>query len=249
MKLQQKLLNREKTFATTISNLNWSGLVQIFNNETLDFLIFDFEHGRLTAESAEEMLRMCNVLKIPAIARVQEIAYAYMSTIFDMGADGILVPRIETLEQAKMVFNSIRFPPIGKKGCGGFSLFHDGRVSVEEFNQNRLVFLQIESALGIQNLEGMLALGKVDGVIVGPNDMSIAMGIPFQFDHPDLIAGIEEVIKICDKHKVSCGIYCDTPEEIHFWRSKGMNIFWSSGDLGFIKQAYGQLCKVIEELE
>lgn len=249
MKLQQKLLNREKTFATTISALNWSGLIQVFHNETLDFLIFDFEHGRLTAESSEEMLRMCNVLKIPAIARVQEITYAYMSKVFDMGADGILVPRIETLEQAQKVFDSIRMPPLGKKGCGGFSLFHDGQVSVDSFNQNRLVFLQIESPLGIQNLEGMLSLGKVDGVIVGPNDMSIAMGNPFQFDHQKLIEGIERVIEISNSHKISCGIYCDTPEEIRFWRSKGMNIFWASGDLGFVKQAYGDLCKVIEELE
>lgn len=249
MNVRNKLKNKEKVFGTTISSLNWSGLVQMFKNEVLDFLIFDFEHGRLTAESSEEMLRMCNVLGVPAIARVQEIGYAYMSKIFDMGADGILVPRVETVEQVETVFKSIKFPPLGKKGCGGFSLLHGGISSVEEFNQKKIVFLQIESPLGIENLEGMLKVGHVDGVIIGPNDMSIAMGIPWEFDNPKLLDGIDAVMNICKKNDLSCGIYCDNEEEVRHWRKKGMNIIWASGDLGFINKAYADLCKCIKEIE
>lgn len=249
MDVREKLAKQEKVFGTTVGSLNWSGIIQVFKNEVLDFLIFDFEHGRLTAESSEEMLRMCNVLGIPAIARVQEIGYMYMSKIFDMGADGILVPRVETVEQVKTVFESIRFPPIGKKGCGGFSLLHGGISSVEEFNQKKIVLLQIESPLGIENLEEILKVGKIDGIIIGPNDMSIAMGIPWEFDNPKLLNGIETVMNICKKHSLSCGIYCDNEEEVRAWRKKGMNIIWASGDLGFVNKAYSDLCKCIKELE
>src|SRR5690554_2747893 len=238
MSLQQKLKNREKVFGTTITTLQWSGLIQMMKNDVLDFLIFDFEHGSQTAEGSEEMLRMCNVLNIPAIARVQEISYAYMSKVFDMGADGILIPRLETVEQFETVLSSIRFPPKGKKGCGGFSLFHGDIKTIEQFNREKIVLIQIESPLGISNLEKFISYNEADGVIIGPNDMSIAMGIPWQFDHPDLLSAIDEVYQICNKHSVSCGIYCDNEQEAQHWREKGMNILWVMGELGFFKQGY-----------
>ncbi|MDD3996278.1 MAG: aldolase/citrate lyase family protein [Sphaerochaetaceae bacterium] len=248
MDLQIKLKNREKVFGTTVGSVRWSGLLQMMKNDILDFIVFDFEHGCLTVESAEELLRMCNVLEIPAIARVQEISYAYMSKIFDMGADGILVPRVETVEQVEMVVSSVRFPPKGKKGCGGFSLLHGGLKSTEEFNARKIIILQIESPLGISNLESMLDIDEADGVIIGPNDMSIAMGIPWQFNHPMLLEGIDTVLRICQKHDVSCGIYCDNQEEARNWRGKGMNILWTSSELGFFKKAYDEMCTFMKNL-
>jgi len=249
MDLQQKLENREKVFGTTITSVKWSGLLQMMRSETLDFTIFDFEHGSLTAESAEELLRMCNVLAIPAIVRVQEISYSYMSKIFDMGADGILVPRVETVEQVEEVVSSVRFPPKGKKGCGGFSLLHGGITRVEDFNSRKIIILQIESPLGISNLERMLDFEEADGVIIGPNDMSLAMGIPWQFDHPMLLEGIDRVMEICSERKVSCGIYCDNQAEVSHWRNKGMNILWASSELGFFKKAYDEMCAFIKTLD
>ena len=80
-------------------------------NEVLDFLIFDLEHGRFGFETTENMIRYGNMIGIPAIVRVADTEYFFMSKVLDFGADGILVPRVETVEQAKKAIDSIRFPP------------------------------------------------------------------------------------------------------------------------------------------
>lgn len=246
--LLEKLKNREKIFATTISYVDWTGIVKIFSNPAPDFLMFDLEHGRFSMETAEKLIMQCNTLGVPAIVRAADTEYHLLSKLLDIGADGILVPRVETVAQAKKAYESIKFPPIGKKGCGGFSLLR-GVLDTDYFNENRALFLQMESVQGIDNLDEMLHTVKANGVIVGPTDLSIDMGIPFQYTNEKLIAQVDRVIEICNKNNMSCGIYCDTPEEISFWRGRGMNIIWSGGDIGFITQKYKELHGFVENID
>lgn len=246
--LKNKLKNRDKIFGTAITTAKWSGLIQMMKNDVLDFILLDLEHGRMSAETADEMFRMCNVLGIPVFARVTDKQYAYMSKVFDMGADGALFPRVETMEEARQIIESTRFPPKGKKGVGGFSLLRnvDG---VESFNDTKILFLQIESPEGIDNLQNFLDLKEFEGVIVGPSDLSIAMGIPLQYDHPDLKKAILKVLETCQKNKMSCGIYCDNMQEVEEWRKAGMNILWASADIGFFKKAYDEMSDFIRNIE
>lgn len=248
--LKNKLAYREKVFATTVSCIGWTGILQKFKNNTLDMLIFDMEHGTLSLETVEGMLRMCRLLGLPSVIRVPDTQYHLITKPIDMGADGVLVPRVETLEQAEKAIESIRFYPEGKKGCGGFSLFKSGET-VSDINRNRMLFLQIESPLGIENLDMILDKhgDQVDGIIIGPTDMSIMMGIPLQYNNPELINQIKKIIVVCGTHEKSCGIYCDTTDEISFWRKQGMNIIWSGADIGFLCKSYQELCEFIDYLE
>lgn len=248
--LKNKLINNEKVFATTVSCIGWTGIIQKFKNSMLDMLIVDMEHGILSLETVEGILRMCRILGLPSVIRVPDTQYHLISKPIDMGADGILVPRVETLEQAEKAVESIRFYPEGKKGCGGFSLFKSGET-IPDINLNRMLFFQIESPLGVENLD--LILNKygihIDGIIVGPTDMSIMMGIPLQYKDPELISQIKKVIGICERYKKSCGIYCDATDDIRYWRDQGMNIIWSGVDFGFLNKAYHELCEFMDSLE
>lgn len=246
LNLKAKLKNREKIFGTTITNIKWTGILQLMKNDVLDFLLIDLEHGRFSTESAEEIFRMSNVLKIPVLARVTDKEYAYMSKIFDLGADGILVPRVETVKEAEKIIISTRFPPKGNKGCGGFSLLRnvDG---IESFNSTKILLLQIESLTGIENLQKMIDLNEFEGVIVGPTDLSISMGIPLEYKNPLLTDAVMEVINICGRNQTSCGIFCDGYEEIQFWRQAGMNVIWTGSDIGFFKKAYDEMCEFIRK--
>jgi len=247
-RLKNKLKNREKVFGTTIINFKWNGILQVMKNDILDFVMVDLEHGSFSAESAEEMFRMCNVLQLPVLARVTDNEYAYMSKVMDMGADGILVPRVESVEEAEKIVSSARFPPKGKKGCGGFSLLRNV-PGIENFNKTKILLLQIESPGGINNLQKMIDLGEFEGVIVGPTDLSISMGIPLQFDNQLLTDAILEVLRICESNNLSCGIYCDGYDDVQFWRNKGMNILWTGVDIGFFKKAYDEMCRFISKIE
>jgi len=249
-RLMKKLENREKIFATTSSFFGWTGILSKMKNDVLDFLIFDLEHGHFGFETTENMIRYCNLIGIPAIVRVADTEYFLMSKVLDFGADGILVPRVETVEQAKKAIDSVRFPPVGKKGCGGLSLLR-GENAFERFNKEKLIFLQIESPKGVENLPGMMEIGRDEfaGVIIGPTDLTITMEKPFEYMDPEVIAMVEKVLDICLRNGKSCGIFCDGEEQVRFWRNKGMNIIWSGADIGFFTKAYNEFCEFIKKLD
>jgi 2-keto-3-deoxy-L-rhamnonate aldolase RhmA len=246
--LIEKLKNREKIFATTLVSIQWSGVIEIFKNDVLDFLILDLEHGSFSVEAAETLIRTARAYELPVIARAADSLYHLLSGCLDAGAKGVVVPRVETADQARAVMQSVRFPPQGRKGFGGFSLVREWR-GVEQFNSQTAVLLQIESRRGIDNLEEILDVEGISGIIVGPSDLSIDLGVPLQYDHPRLIESVDRVLATCRARELSCGIYCAAEAAISLWRDRGMNIIWSGCATDFISRGYGELCSYIETLE
>jgi 2-keto-3-deoxy-L-rhamnonate aldolase RhmA len=120
---------------------------------------------------------------------------------------------------------------------------------VEDFNDRTVVLLQIESRRGIGNLEQILEVEGVSGIIVGPSDLSIDLGIPLQYEDPRLIEVVDRVLAACRRRELSCGIYCAGESSIALWRKRGMNIIWSGCATDFIARGYGELCRFIESLE
>ena len=246
--LIEKLKNREKIFATTLVSIRWSGLIEIFKNDILDFLILDLEHGSFSIEAVENLIRTARAYKLPLVIRIADTLYHLLSPCLDAGADGVLVPRVENADQARLAVDSVRFPPQGRKGFGGFSLVRQWR-GVERFNSQIVVLLQIESQSGIDNLEEILSVEGISGIIVGPSDLSIDLGVPLQYDHPRLIEAVMQVLTACQTRKLSCGIYCTAEPFISLWRARGMNIIWSGCATDFISRGYGELCSFIKSLE
>lgn len=104
--LKRKLKNREPVLSTTIANVAWSGLAQKIAAYSFDFVVLDEEHGTLSAESGEEILRVCRLCDLPAIVRVGNAVPNIIAKTLDMGADGIMIPRVETIEQIEIVVTS-----------------------------------------------------------------------------------------------------------------------------------------------
>jgi 2-keto-3-deoxy-L-rhamnonate aldolase RhmA len=243
----EKLKNRDKIFATTLVSISWSGVVEIFKNDLLDFLILDLEHGTFSVEVVENLIRTARGYALPVIVRSADCLYHLLSPSLDAGAAGLLVPRVETADQARSAVESARFPPQGRKGFGGFSLVRQWG-GIETFNAEVVVLLQIESRRGIDNLEQILAVEGISGIVVGPSDLSIDLGVPLSYDHPRLIEAVDRVLAACQARKLSCGIYCATEQSISFWNDRGMNITWSGCATDFISRGYEQLCSLIRSL-
>ena len=233
---KEKLEKREIVFGSTFSSINNLYIPKTMKGCGVDFMLFDCEHGNFMPELAVDMLQMCRACDLPTICRVQDCEYHCISKCIDMGADGVLIPRTETLEQVKLAIDSIRFYPRGRKGAGGIGLLHPGE-GVDEFNNNRLLFLQIESPLGIRNLDAMLSTygAEVAGVIIGPCDLSIMSGVGLDTHSETTVREIHEIIAICKQHKKSIGMFL-SPGEIKYWVGEGMNILWCSSDVGFMAQ-------------
>ncbi len=232
--LKAKLENREKIYSTMLCHIGFTLLPKIYKAGGLDMLVMDLEHGSFYPENIGDFCMACHAQELPVIVRVQDCEYHCISKPIDMGADGVLIPRTETMEQVETAINSLRFYPYGKKGVGGRALLRNGEAAdVYKFNENRLLFLQIESKQGTDLLDEILNKhgDQIAGIIIGPSDMGVSMGCGLDGNHPDLIANIRKTVEICQKYKKTIGMFMINDAEAEQWYKEGMNFFWIGTEL------------------
>ena len=236
--LKEKLEKNEKIYSTMLCHVGFTLLPRIYKAGGLDMMVMDLEHGSFYPENIGDFCMACHAQELPVIVRVQDCEYHCISKPIDMGADGVLIPRTETIEQVETAINSLRFYPYGKKGVGGRALLrYDGEFSdIYKMNENRLLFIQIESKQGTDLLDEILTKygDQIAGVIIGPNDMGVSMGVGLDMQHPDLLANIERTVAICNAHKKSIGIFMANDNEAEYWSTRGMNIYWLGTELGML---------------
>ena len=245
-RLKKRFADREKIAGTGISFFSEPMLIEKMKRDDLDFLVFDMEHGRFDAQDLAPHLHMCRLLEIPTIVRVQDAEYHLIAKTIDMGADGIMLPRTETVEQLSAAVDGLCFYPVGKKGFGGLAQFRRNE-SFEAFQGDRYLVPQIESPKGIENLPGMLDRfgDQISAVFIGPYDMSVMVGTPFDVHSGVMRSSIQKVVEICQAYQKSIGIFCGNTGEAATYLKMGINMFWVGMDLDFF---IGGFNRVFDEL-
>ena len=228
--LKKKLENKEKIFCAYIGQVTSPLFASAYALSGADMAIVDMEHGAFNPERVADFAVACNEKNFPVIARIQDCEYHCISKCLDQGCDGILVPRTETLEQVELAIASMRFFPVGKKGVGGRACLRGD--STDEFNKKRLIFLQMESPKGIENLDEILNRysHEIAGIIIGPYDLSIMCSCPLNFDDERFITAVKKTIEICKAHDMSVGMFMDDLKVCEKWHKEGMNIFWTASE-------------------
>ena len=247
--LMQKLSGREKVVGTTMIMLPDPILIEKMIHPDLDFVLMDAEHGRFDTQNAIPMLHTCRMLGVPAFMRVQDSQYHLIAKAIDMGADGVMIPRVESCEQLRTVVDAVRFAPLGRKGAGGYAQFYPGE-SFEHFQSGRMVFIQIESRRGIDHLPEMLEqYGEhIHAVIIGPNDLSVMLGTPFDCRSAVMEDAVQEVFDISARFGKSCGIFCNDAADAAHYRAKGANVLWTASDLQFYCRGFAETMRELSEL-
>lgn len=232
--LKAKLASREPISMGNIM-LNLSPfLLDVFTE--MDCVLLDKEHGLYGTEELVPLTMRCREKKIPSIIRVEDSVYHLIAKSIDLGADGIMLPRTETVQQVKTASDAIHFAPLGRTGFGGWGILRENET-FEEFQTNRFFFPQIESPKGRENIPAMIdACGdSIDGFIIGPNDYSIMMGIPRDLDNPLLLEEIQKVFDICREYGKSCGCFAADTEHARLYAQMGANIFWVGDDQTYMR--------------
>jgi 4-hydroxy-2-oxoheptanedioate aldolase len=162
----------------------------------------------------------------------------------DAGAHGIIVPYLETLEQAQAMVGAVKFRPLKGKALEaalqtGEHIDHEVQDYLRDYNSHVALIFMIESQEGIDNLPDILTFGGVDAILVGPHDLSISLGIPEQYDHLRFEQALDQVIAICQHHGVAAGMHLTfgTVEQMAKWVAKGLTFVPVRGDTLFV--AYG----------
>jgi len=234
--LKEKFSKQLPVCGTTCSLVMDPIILSKMDHPNMDFILFDAEHGRYDAQNLVPLLHMCRMMGLPSIVRIQDAFYHLAAKPLDMGADGIMVPRTETVEQVRAVIDGLCFYPEGRKGNGGNLQFYPGET-IAHFNATRFLLLQIESPRGIANLPAMLdACGEhISAVIVGPYDMSVMVGTPLDIYSPTMTQSIQKVFDIARSRSKSCGIFCNTADDAQRFHEMGANVYWTGSDTQFLQ--------------
>ena len=229
--LGRKFREKEQILATNLVLIHSAPMLELINEEYLDCIILDMEHGTFNNENAVPILQTARLIDLPVIVRVPEVSPHHIARCMDLGALGIMIPRTETVEQVGIAVDSMFFPPIGHKGRGGYCQLRTGET-IREYQENRYLVLQIESIKGIENLSEMLeAYGEhISAIVIGPYDLSISLGICEQFEAPEFLSAVRKIFDICSSRGISYGIFCDSKEQAMKWRSEGANFLWICTD-------------------
>ena len=230
-RFKRKIALRERVIGTNLTLINSPPLLELMNEEYLDYVVIDMEHGIFNNENIIPLLQTARLIGLPAFVRVPAASDHHITRCMDFGADGIMIPRVETLRQVELAIDNMFLPPIGKKGRGGYCQLRAGET-IKDYQKNRHLLLQIESPTGIENLPAMLDRygEQIAAVVVGPYDLSISLGVPEQFEHPDLHAAIRNIFDICVARGKSVGIFCDNAEQAKCWEAQGANFMWMCTD-------------------
>lgn len=247
-RLNQKLRNRERIFGYTIYLPN-TYMQMEYMPQGVDYVLFDCEHGPHDEDSYAAYYRHFRALGIPTITRIADAEYHLAARAMDCGSDGLLIPRVETMEQVRAAVDGIFLPPIGKKGCGGRYMRYPGET-LEEYNRRRILWIQIESPEGAAILLEILeAYGHlISACVIGPCDLSIRAGTPLDIYSEPSRKVLDQVHKTCLRYGISSGSYSGSLQEAAFRVSLGNNLVWMSCDTVFMADGIQRAAAAIAAL-
>ncbi|HTW25667.1 MAG TPA: aldolase/citrate lyase family protein [Acetobacteraceae bacterium] len=181
------------------------GMPQIICAAGAEFVLFDMEHSGIGIETIKAQIAACRGLDIVPGVRVPATEYHFIANCLDAGAMSIMVPMVESVEQARDIVNFAHYPPVGRRGAG-FGMAHDdyGPASVTDkiamARRRTQVIVQIETARGAAAVDAIAAVEGVDVLWLGHFDLTNFMGIPAQFKHPDYLRAVKEIVAAAERH-------------------------------------------------
>jgi len=192
-------LREGKAIIGTLLGFNSPTFVEFCALAGFDFVLFDCEHGPMSVESVESLVRAAEAAGITPMARVPHNEPSTILRFLDTGVMGLLVPHIETADDARAAVQSVKYPPVGQRGLAGVRAGDYGAKMptleyVKMANEETMVLALVESQRGVENAAEIAAVPGVDVVHIGPSDLSMSMGFYGQPDHPTVQAAIDRII-------------------------------------------------------
>ncbi|MBK8025866.1 MAG: 2-dehydro-3-deoxyglucarate aldolase [Chloroflexi bacterium] len=181
------------------------------------WLLVDLEHTATDLSTASLMMTAIadvSAGRVSPLARVPVGSIFHIKQVLDAGAHGVLVPMVNTAEEARDVVRFSRYPPVGDRGVGGFAPFLSFGASRAEYtreaNNQVLVAIQVETQQAVENIEDIVSVPGIDVIFIGPNDLHISYGLTPRYwsQEPTFLQAVQRVVDACKAHGVAAGILC-----------------------------------------
>jgi 2-keto-3-deoxy-L-rhamnonate aldolase RhmA len=213
--IKKRLQKGEVLIGTWIS-MGHPGIAEIMARAGYDWVVVDLEHSVISIEAAADLIRVIDLCGSAPLVRLTSNQPDQIKRVMDAGAHGIIVPMVNTVEDAKQAVDAVRYAPDGSRGVGlaraqGYG--SDFKNYLEWQKKESLVIVQIEHKQALEALEEILKVPGVDGLIIGPYDLSCSMGIPGMFEHPDFKKAMDYILETGKKLSVPTGLHIVEPDE------------------------------------
>ena len=226
MHLPERLRNGSPVIAT-FSLIASTEIVQLLASAGFEAVVLDMEHGPLDFATLNNLIPAARAAGIQAIVRVRHNEASLISSALDVGAAGVLVPQIDSAEAAAAVVTAARFKPLGQRGVNPYTRaagFHASRSWFETANSEVAVMVMVEGKTGIANLQGILATPGIDAIFLGPFDLSQALGVPGQVEHPSVLQAVESIVAAAVARNVATAVFAPTPSLGRRWLQLGVQM-------------------------
>jgi len=212
--LKQKITSGQLSIGSWIT-LGNTAIGEILSNSGYDWLVVDLEHSMISMEQAGELIRVIDLAGVAPLVRLTSNSEEQVKRVMDAGAHGIVVPMVNTREEAERAVASTRYGPQGSRGVGlaraqGYGA--EFREYLDWQKSEPIVIVQIEHEKAVANLEDIFSTQGVDGFIIGPYDLSCSMSIPGEFDHPDFLEAMEYIRSTGQKMGCTSGLHIVEPD-------------------------------------
>lgn len=234
--VKRKLAAGEISIGTMVFEFGSTGIGRIMAQAGAEFVVYDMEHSGWSIETIRSLMATTRSAEIVPLVRVPATQYHLLSRPLDVGAMGLMIPMVESVEQARLIAQSVKYPPVGRRGSA-FGFAHDdyapGDVvqKMATANDEVLILAQIETKLGVENVEAIAAMDGIDVLWIGHFDLSVSLGVPAQFEHPAYVQAVERVLSAAANAGKVAGIMTGGVQIGREQLAQGFRMIAYSGDV------------------
>ena len=225
----------------TLLTIDHPTVMEVARFAGFDWLWVDAEHGRYNEQSAALCSAICSGGP-PVFVRIPDHASTTIQRYLDAGCAGLIVPQVSTVEEVDAIANAALYPPRGRRSVGiARAQGYGSRFTEALTNQDYAILVQIETVSGVENARSILRHSAVDGVIIGPYDLSGSFGIPGQIDAPQIASAISSIKSIANEAGKPCGIFAASAEKARIYADAGFSLIGAGIDSNILLNAYSAL--------
>jgi 2-keto-3-deoxy-L-rhamnonate aldolase RhmA len=244
--VKQNLAAGKPALGSMVFEFFTPGIARICANAGAEFVMYCMEHTGAGFETLKPQFAMCRALGVVPLVRVPTTEYHFVARALDVGALGVMVPLVDTAEQAARIVSFTRYPPQGRRGAA-FCFAHDdyqcGDVveKMRAIHERTLVICMIETRAGLENVEAIAAVDGVDVIWLGHFDLTNFLGIPGQFSHPQYRDAVKRIAAAAKKHGKSAGYMAASAELGREYLGHGYRMIATGTDQALLQNAIGEL--------
>ena len=251
MTIRDSILAGEQVLGAMIFEFFSPGIPQLLCHAGCKYVLYDMEHTGIGFETLKAQVAHCRGLPIVPMARVPRGECHFLARALDIGMQGLMIPMVESADEAARIVEATRYPPMGRRGAA-FGFAHDGYSGgdpagkIARANAEITVIAQIETEHGLENVDAIAATPGIDVLWLGHFDLANFLGIPGEFQNPVFLDAVQAVAAAARRHGKGLGFMPADADWAREYKGYGFNMLAVGTDHGLLMQGVRSVLQTVE---